>query len=194
LNHDRLPLMVVPRFRGRPLYQSHVIVAEDTHFMSLEELEGGLFAWADPDSNSGYLYPRHYLAHLGKNPDQYFRRTFFTWGHPRSIEAVAEGLADGAAVDSYVLETLVQRRPDLIARTRVIARSPDFGFPPIVAGPSLGAGDRGALRRVLLDQVQDPTGRALLNALNLDNFSLETPALYDDIATMAAHFSREIKA
>lgn len=188
-NRSRLDLIAVPRFRGRPLYQSYFIVGADSPIQRLHDLEGSLFAWADPDSNSGYLYPRYRLTSDGKDPDRFFRRTFFTWGHPRSVEAVAEGLADGAAVDSYVWETLALGHPDLTARTRVLLRSPDFGFPPIVASPALPESDRQAIRRVLLSQVQDATGRALLSELNLDNFSLETPDLYDDIARMAGRLT-----
>jgi phosphonate transport system substrate-binding protein len=184
-NLPRLELIAVPRFRGRPLYQSYLIVGADSQIQRLHDLEGRLFAWADPDSNSGYLYPRFRLTRDGRDPDRFFRRTFFTWGHPRSVEAVAEGLADGAAVDSYVWETLARSHPELKAQTRVLERSPDFGFPPIVAGPALSEPDRQAIRRVLLSQVQHAAGRALLNELNLDSFGLETPDLYDDIARMA---------
>jgi phosphonate transport system substrate-binding protein len=102
---------------------------------------------------------------------------------------VAEGLADGAAVDSYVWETLARSHSVSTAQTRVLVRSPDFGFPPIVAGPALAEPDRQAIRRVLLSQVQDAAGRALLSELNLDNFSLETPDIYDDIARMAGQLT-----
>jgi phosphonate transport system substrate-binding protein len=188
-NRSRLDLIAVPRFRGHPVYQSYFIVGADSQIQRLHGLEGRLFAWADPDSNSGYLYPRFRLTSDGKDPDRFFRRTFFTWGHPRSVEAVAEGLADGAAVDSYVWETLARGHPELTARTRVLERSPDFGFPPIVAGPALSEPDRQAIRRVLLSQVQDAAGRTLLNELNLDSFGLETPDLYDDIARMAGRLT-----
>jgi phosphonate transport system substrate-binding protein len=188
-NRSLLDLIAVPRFRGRPLYQSYFIVGADSEIQRLHDLEGRLFAWADPDSNSGYLYPRFRLTRDGWDPDRFFRRTFFTWGHPRSVEAVAEGLADGAAVDSYVWETLARGHPELTARTRVLERSPDFGFPPIVAGPALSEPDRQAIRRVLLSQVQDAAGLALLSELNLDSFGLETPDLYDDIARMAGRLT-----
>lgn len=181
-----LDLLAVPLFQGRPLYESLLIVAADSAIGSLAELQGRLFAWSDPDSNSGYLYPRFLLARRGQDPDHYFRRTFFTWGHPRSVEAVADGLVDGAAVDSYVWETLALRHPELTARTRVIERSPLFGFPPLVAGPALGTAERERIRRVFVGQVNDPMGRRLLNELNLDGFSIEPPALFDSIAQMAA--------
>ena len=181
----RLSLLAVPRFRDQTLYQSYLIVAADGTARSLTDLEGGLFAWADPDSNSGYLYPRYRIFKAGKDPDVFFRRTFFTWGHPRSITAVAEGLADGAAVDSYVWETLALRHPDLAAATRIIERSPQFGFPPVVAGPALTPADQEPIRRVLAGQGQDPVGRSLLADIELDGFRIEAPDLYLDIARMA---------
>jgi phosphonate transport system substrate-binding protein len=189
-----LSLIAVPRFQGQPFYHSYLIVASDSGLQTLADLEGRLFAWADPDSNSGYLYPRFLLASAGRDPNQYFRRTFFTWGHPRSIDAVAEGLADAAAVDGYVWETLARRERRRTAGTRVILRSPPFGFPPLVASAALPETLRGELRRVLLAQVQDPEGRALLADLNLDTFSTEEAALYDDIAVMAARLMRETGA
>jgi phosphonate transport system substrate-binding protein len=184
-HQDRLALLAVPTFQGQPLYRAYVIAGADSGIETLEALQDRLFAWSDPDSNSGYLYPRHYLAEAGRDPDSFFRRTFFTWGHPRGVMAVAEGLADGAAVDGYVWETLARRDPVMTDKTRVILRSPLFGFPPLVAAPNLPESDRLRLRAVLVGQAQDPAGRALLAELNLDGFAVAEPALFDDIAAMA---------
>ena len=189
-HQDRLELLVVPRWHGEPLYRSEIIVAADSDFSRLADLQDGLFAWADPDSNSGWLYPRYALLQAGVDPERFFRRTFFTWGHPRSVQAVSEGLADGAAVDAYVREALVQHRPILVDRLRVVHRSPLFGFPPIVAGPALAAPLRERLREALVAQHDDEVGRALLGALNLDGFSVEGSALYADIAAMMARVGR----
>jgi len=184
-HQDVLKLIAVPSFQGQPLYRAYVIAAAEDSVQSFEELAGRRFAWSDPDSNSGYLYPRSYLASLGYAPDRFFRRTFFTWGHRRSIIAVAEGLAEGAAVDSYVWETLARRDPALTGQTRIILRSPLFGFPPIVAAPNLPETDQTRLREILIGQAGDATGRALLAELNLDGFVTAEPALFADIAVMA---------
>ncbi len=184
-HRSELSLIAVPRFQGQPLYRSYIVVAADSSFGSLEDLKGGLFAWSDPDSNSGYLYPRYRLTQLGQDPDRYFQRTFFAWGHRHCVEAVAEGLADGAAVDGYVWDTLALREPALAGRTRVVLRSPQFGFPPLVGAPGLPSGDVDALRRVLLAQEGDEAGRRLLGELNLDGFAAEGPGLFGDIAHMA---------
>jgi phosphonate transport system substrate-binding protein len=184
-HRDRLSLLAVPRFGGQSLYRSYVIVAADAPAHSFMDLEDGLFAWSDPDSNSGYLYPRYRIFKAGRDPDRFFRRTFFTWGHPRSITAVAEGLADGAAVDSYVWETLARRQPELTGATRIVERSPYFGFPPLVAGPALSAADQGPIRQALTRQGEDAVGRALLADVDLDGFAVAGPDLYLEIARMA---------
>ncbi|HYN79446.1 MAG TPA: PhnD/SsuA/transferrin family substrate-binding protein [Lamprocystis sp. (in: g-proteobacteria)] len=187
-----LSLIAVPRFQGQPLYRAYVIVGAEASFQSLEDLKGRLFAWSDPDSNSGYLFPRYQLAQSGEDPDRYFRRAFFTWGHRHCVEAMAAGLADGAAVDGYVWETLARREPALTARTRVVLRSPLFGFPPLVAAPGLPGADLETLRRVVLAQADDADGRRLLGELNLDGFSAEGPALFLDIAHMAGLVRRAV--
>ncbi len=180
-----LELLVVPHWHGQPLYRSEIIVASTSPLNRLDDLRGGLFAWTDPLSNSGWLYPQFLLQERGLEPKRFFHRSIFTWGHARSVQAVAEGLVDGAAVDSYVRETLLLYKPALAQATRVIERSPWFGFPPIVAGPALDAGKRGLIRSTLLRQAKSAAGEALLSDLNLDGFSREDPQLYTKIATMA---------
>jgi phosphonate transport system substrate-binding protein len=182
---QRAKLLAVPVFRGKPLYRSYLIVpASDRHTCSLLDLQGRVFAYSDPDSNSGYLFPRYFLTRNGKNPDAFFLRTFFTWAHRKVVEAVASGLAHGGAVDSYVWETLAQRHPELTAKTRVAASSPEFGHPPFVAHSGVSPRDFAALQDVLTRMDGDSEGKALLGWLNLDRFSVERPELFDSIARM----------
>lgn len=181
----RVKLLAVPVFQGKPLYRSYLIVpASDARTRSLLDLRGRVFAYSDPDSNSGYLFPRYYLIRNGENPDTFFLRTFFTWAHRKVVEAVASGLAHGGAVDSYVWETLAQIHPELTAKTRVAARSPEFGHPPFVARSGVSPRDFAALQAALTGMDDDPEGQALLRRLNLDGFSVERPELFDSIARM----------
>ncbi len=120
-------LMAVPVFEGEPLYRrlSHRPQGQSP-CGRLAELQGRVFAYSDPDSNTGYAVPRQMLYDIGRNPDGFFRHTFFTYSHTETIEAVAERVADGAAVDSYVWEYLNRREPRLTAKTRIIQRSRDL--------------------------------------------------------------------
>ena len=179
-------LLAVPLWRGEPLYQSYVIVpASDTHTRSLLELRGKVFAYSDPDSNSGYLYPQYLLQQAQADPASFFSRTFFTWAHRKVVDAVAAGLAQGGAVDGYVWETLSLQHPELTSRTRVVQKSPQFGHPPFVARASIGAGDFKAMQQVLQRMAQDRDGQSLLRQLNLDGFVAGEPKLFEGIGKMA---------
>ena len=178
-------LLVTPLYQGRPYYCSYLIVpASDIKTKTLLQLKGKIFAYADPYSNSGYLVPRFQLQQAGEDPNSFFRKTFFTWGHRRIVEAVAQGLADGGSMDSFVWDTLSVIQPDLTKQTRIIAKSPDYGFPPIVASRSVNRDDADAMQQVLLDMANDPEGAKLLKRLNLSGFAPGNAKLYDGVRKM----------
>lgn len=176
-------LVAVPVFKGKPLYQSYVIVPRaDTTTKSLLALEGKIYAFSDPLSNSGWLAPQAELKQAGVDPTTFFRKTFFTWAHRKVVEAVADGLAQGGSVDGYVWETLNVLHPQLTARTRVVQKSAEYGFPPIVARQSISPQALDAMRTVLIRMNRDAAGQDLLKRLNLDGFEAGSDALYEDIA------------
>jgi len=184
-HRDRMRLLAVPLFHGEPRYQSYLIVpASDARTRSILDLRGKVFAYSDPDSNSGYLYPQFSLLQARENPSQFFARTFFTWGHRKVVQAVASHLAHGGAVDGYVWETLRLLHPRLTESTRIVDKSPDFGFPPFVARASIPQRSQEALRGVLQAMPEDPRGAELLKRLNLDGFIPGEPVLFDGIAGM----------
>lgn len=132
-HRSRLVLLGVPIWRGRPVYQSYLILRDDDGATELEELRGGTHAFSDPDSNSGYLVTASDLARMGETPERFFGRTVYTYGHRNVVRAVAGGLTRSGSVDGYVWETLTQVEPSLTKRTRVLKASEWLGFPPIAA-------------------------------------------------------------
>ena len=176
-----LGLMAVPVFEGKPLYQAYIIVQKDQPFRTISDLEGRVFAYSDPDSNTGYIVPRNMVSDLGRNPDSFFRQTFFTYSHSESIAAVAEQVADGAAVDSYVWEQVNRQQPASTANTKVIQRSELFGFPPLVYRIGVDPELLARMTEALLNMDKDPDGRALLAELMLDRFISAPPSLYDSV-------------
>jgi phosphonate transport system substrate-binding protein len=184
-NRASLRAVAIPVFRGEPYYRSYLIVpAVDSKTSGYGDLEGKVFAYVEPRSNTGYLYPRYAVAQLGKDPSRFFRETFFTWSHPDSVYAVAERVADAAAVDSYIWESLKLSDPTLTAKTRVVDASRSFGFPPVVAGVLLDEPGREQLTQVLLEMSDDAEGRRLLGLLHLDRFVEPRDDLYDGIPAM----------
>jgi phosphonate transport system substrate-binding protein len=185
-----LQLLSVPIFEGEPRYQSYVIVHKDSPFRTLDDLEGQVFAYSDPNSNSGYLYPRFALTQRGYRPENFFRLTFFTYNHAETVQAVAEQVAQGGAVESYIWTMISRLQPELAARTKIIERSPSFGFPPIVARVGTSSHLTADMASALVDMNSEPDGRALLNELGLDGFGEFPLTLFDDIAAMARRLGR----
>lgn len=167
----QLKLVAVPSYQGRPYYRSYIIVpSTDVATASLSQLKGKIFAYTDPYSTTGYLSPRFELVQSGENPSHFFRKTFFVQSHRRVLEAVASGLADGGAVSSHVWDSLAITKPELTAATRIVEKSGEYGFSPLVARSSIGDDEFRGMQKLLLDMAMENEGRALLKGLNLDGF------------------------
>ena len=182
-----LSLVAVPVWRGKPLYQSYIIVDADRAATRLDELRDDVHAFSDPNSNSGYLVTRAALAELRLRPDEFFRRSFFTYGHRNVVRAVAAGLAQSGSVDGYVWEVLSDIEPELTRSTRILRRSEWLGFPPIACLQRLNAAPGTiALRHALLAMNHDAVGADVLKQLRLDGFLEAAPSLFDTIGSKIA--------
>lgn len=185
-------LLAVPSYAGQPLYRAYLIVpAGDAHTSSILQLKGRVFAYADPYSNTGYLAPRFELMKAGEDPGKFFGKTFFTYSHRKLVEAVASGLAQGASVDSFVWDTLSLVKPETTRRTRIAARSPDYGFPPLVAHRAVSEASFAAMQQLLLTMERDAEGQALLARFHLDGFRIGNEKLYASVAEMMRAFGEE---
>lgn len=189
-HRDSLSLLGVPVWRGRPLYQSYLIVREDDDAEMLEDLRGDVHAFSDPDSNSGYLVTASDLARMGATPERFFSRSIFTYGHRNVVRAVAGGLTRSGSVDGYVWETLANVEPSLTARTRIVTKSEWLGFPPFAA-----RSDRAAEPTVqrfgeaLRGLNASAAGREALQLLFLDRIDEGDTSLFDGIAVRMAELS-----
>lgn len=185
-----LELLAAPIVNGAMLYQSFLIVPVASPAQELEDLRGRRFAFTDPLSNSGRLYVEHLLATRGESPESFFGATIFTYSHDNSIQAVADGVVDGAAVDSLVYMALQERNQALTERVRVIQRSPAFGIPPVVVHPELDPQLKALLQSALLDLAADRNAAQILGMLGVDGFAATDPTRYDEIRQMAARIRR----
>jgi phosphonate transport system substrate-binding protein len=170
--HDKfgMELLAAPQVNGKTVYYSELIVPADSPAQSMADLKGKSFAFTDPMSFSGRVYPTYLVKELGETPETFFGNIFFTYSHDRAIASVAAGIADGAAVDSLVLDYLLHQDPALGQRIKVIERSPAFGIPPVVAPPDLPPQQKAQLQEILLTMHEDPVGQEILNTIGIDRF------------------------
>src|SRR5205823_13784404 len=79
-------------------YKSQILVRSDSGITDLNGLKGKKFAFVDPISASGYLFPLNLVkAKTGQDPKTFFGSTIFAGGHDKAALAVYQGTVDGAA-------------------------------------------------------------------------------------------------
>ena len=185
----QLRLLAVPLYQTQPYYRAYLIVsAKHPQIRDLPQLRGKVFAYADPYSLTGHLVPRYQLRQMGEDPAKFFAKTFFTYSHNKLIEAVADGLAHGGSVDSYVWDSLQALKPEITRRTLLVKKSPEFGFPPFVARRTLPETDFAAVQKMLVGMSRNGRGNELLQNLNLNGFIHGSPQLYDGVAEIMRSF------
>lgn len=184
--HDQfgIELLVAPQAYGETVYYSYIIVRSDSPIKDLAGLRGKSFAFADPMSNSGKLVPTYILARKGETPKTYFQKYIYTFAHDKSIKAVAQGIVDGAAVDSLIWEFENKMNPEITGKTKVILKSAPHGIPPVVVRPNLDADVKKKIREVFLNLHEDEEGRAILKGMMIEKFVVVNDSLYDSIRQM----------
>lgn len=188
-HQQTMRLMAIPDYQGQPLYRSYLIVPKgDAQTTHITQLRNRVFAFSDPQSNSGFLVPTTELIRAGLRPSAFFRKSFFTYAHRKVVDAVSTGLADAGEIDGYVYDTIERRYPDRTRDVKVAWRSPQYGFPPIVARTNL---DEETFRRIqgaLVGMKERLEGRDILQQLNLDGFVEGADSVFDSIRGLVRIF------
>ena len=184
--HDTfgMELLVAPQVSGKTTYNSILIVPADSQAQSMLDLRGEVFAFTDPISLTGRVYPTSLVQALGFTPEEFFARTFFTYSHDEAIRAVASGLADGAAVDSLVFQFALARDPSLKDKVRIIHTSPDFGIPPVVVSPFTRPQVKAEIQSLFLGMANDPDAQAALLSIGVDRFVPIDDSAYDGVRAL----------
>ena len=176
--------LAVPQVDGQHLYHSYLIVHKDSPYREFSDLKGKIFAFTDPDSNTGRLVPAYWLSLQGETPENYFGRTIYTYSHDNSIMAVAMDLVDGAAVHGQIWEYYNARNPVYTSKTRIIKKSIGFGNPLLVAARQLPSRTRKDIRELLFVMHQDRKGKKILDELMIDRFVTPDDQWYKPIVAM----------
>ncbi len=176
--------LAVPEIQGRHLYQSYLIVNKQSSFRHLSDLQGAVFAFTDPASNTGKLVPTYWLALQNNTPERYFGKIIYTYSHDNSIMAVANSLVDAAAVHGQIWEYYNERDPQHTSQTRVIKKSIQFGNPLMVAAARVPDPLKNRVREVLLTMHQDNDGKLILEQLLIDRFVAPQDPWYEPIRMM----------
>jgi len=93
-------------YRGSPTYRARIFVLRDSGIEKVEDLKGKSIAFADPISESGFIYPLEIMVEAGllkrgDDPKEVFSNVYFAGGYQQAIQALANGLVDAAGVSQF---------------------------------------------------------------------------------------------
>lgn len=107
------PLVTTGTMSAAPYKSVFVTKGDRADINSLEDLRGKSFAFVDPASSSGYMYPKAELvvslgldADLLENPDYFFETVTYSGKHDTSVMGVAMGDYDAAAIALPTIEQM----------------------------------------------------------------------------------------
>ncbi len=103
---------------GRTFYHSLIVAHKDSGIRTVADLKGKNFAFVDPSSTSGHLFPKAGLMKLGFNTEKDFGRVIFSGSHDSNAVAVQNRKIDAVAIADRILDAAIAKglakREDLV--------------------------------------------------------------------------------
>jgi len=177
-------------YRGAPTYRGRIFVRRDSGITTLADLKGKTIAFADPISESGYLYPLDIFVRegLAENPAKataFFSRVFFAGGYQQAMQAMAEGLVDAAGASQYADLLLTPAQQQAVTW---IAESEPIPSHMVVAVPGLDPDHRARFVAAMLE-LNDPANRDYLKYVyGPDGYVAADPAALDGVRAIARRY------
>lgn len=177
-------------YRGKPNYVARIFVRRDSGIEAVADLAGRTIAFADPISESGYLYPLEIVADAGlltpgDDPQSFFGRVYFAGGYQQAIQAVANGLVDAAGVSQFA-DLLLS--PAQQSEVRWIAESEPIPAHAVIARPGLDPALEEKFVEAML-KLNEPEHRWLLeHVYGPDGYVRADQTAYDPVAEVARRY------
>ena len=184
------PVLQGQRYQHRPIYYSDVIVRSESSYASFDALQGCTWAYNERPSHSGYNLVCYSLLKRNKAP-HYFGKTVATGSHLQSLQAILDGKADAASIDSHLLDVLRQEKPEIANRIRIIDSLGPSTIPPLVINTRLDTYTKQHIRAILLSMHKDIFALEELRKGQIECFVPVRDEDYDDIRAMLALVQRK---
>ena len=177
-------LLVVQRF-GSPFYRGQIMVRTDSGIDALKDLKGKSFAFVDPASTSGHLYPKTLLLSKGLDPKNFFGKTVFAGSHNAVVFSIYKGEVDGGAAYDGSRAAVAKSYPDIFEKIKVIAYTKEIPNDTVSVRKELPENLKITLREGLKTISRSPEGSKILKNLYGISGVLDLDGLFDPVREAA---------
>lgn len=175
------PCYAVPGCAG-PTYSSVIITRRGAGRRALADLGGATAAVNSEDSQSGHWALRAALA--AERNSEAPARVIRSGSHRRSLQMVAGGLADVAAIDAVCWALAKRHEREAIRRLDVIAWSPAAPALPFITAAATPGPTLAGLRRALAEAIDGSKGPMFTRTLFLEHVETVPDKTYDRILSL----------
>ncbi len=187
----KIKLLVAPQIDLKSTYHAYIITQKNSTINSFSDFENKSFAFTDPLSNTGRLFPLQELSKTHISESKFFMKTIYTYGHDISIQMVNRGIIDGASVHGLIFDYLAINNPEKVENVKIIQRSETFGIPPVVTPVTLSQRKLNEYREIFLNIHHDSVGKKILDKLNIDRFVVIGDTLYNNVFQLKKFIDQE---
>lgn len=173
-------LLIVVRF-GSPFYRGQIITRIDSGIKTLSDLKGKKFAYVDPASTSGHLYPKTLLLSKGLNPDRLFSQSLFAGSHNAVIFSVLKKEVDAGATYDDARAAVAKTHPEVFKQLRVIAYTQDIPNDTVSARKDLDPAIKLKIKTGLMQLSKTPAGGKVLKKVYGISGFMDFDGLFDPV-------------
>jgi phosphonate transport system substrate-binding protein len=135
--------------KGNPsTYWASIVAPAGSELKTLQDLKGHSFAYSDPASTSGHLFPSYALRKAGLDPDNDVKAVY-AGSHTASFEALRNKKVDAAELNSQQMEAATQRGAYKDGDVVFLWKSDPIPLDPIAIRGDLDAGFKQRLTDVV---------------------------------------------
>lgn len=179
---------------GATTYRGMIIARADSPVQRLEDLRGRSFAWVDPGSTSGYLFPRALFEERGLAVDSFLGQQIYAGGHDKVVIAVFNRQVDAGAIFKDQRERMRDTLPTVMEETKVLAETPDIPNDGVAYRKGLPPDIIEKTNRALLAISARPEGQQLFTeAIGTKGVAPTTDATYDVVRRAASALKLDLE-
>jgi phosphonate transport system substrate-binding protein len=185
-------LLIVVRF-GSPFYRGQIVTHVDSGIKTLADLKGKKFAFVEPASTSGHLYPKMLLLSKGLNPDHLFAQARFAGSHNAVILSVLKGEVDAGATYDDARAAVAKTYPEVFSKLRVIAYTQDIPNDTVSARKDLDPVLKQKIKTGLMHLAKTPDGSKVLKRVYGISGLMDFDAFFDPVREAGRLLNLDLK-
>ncbi len=185
-------LLIVVRF-GSPFYRGQIVTHVDSGIKTLSDLKGKKFAYVDPASTSGHLYPKTLFLSNGLNPDRLFAQSRFAGSHNAVILSVLKREVDAGATYDDARAAVAKIYPEVFTQLRVIAYTKDIPNDTVSARKGLDPAIKQKIKNGLVQLSKTPEGGKVLKRLYGISGLMDFDAFFDPVREAGRLLNLDLK-